>query len=201
MKKFYFGEIGAGSKKFCSQVTFTKFMNEGGWRLLGAFLQEEKPKLPMTELRHELLIATARALNAYDTSRVDCKLTTYVWESWRNVVKMAYRRGASLKEKCAGEVASLGEEHEGIADTINYEDFVLDRIEKARRIQALRRVLDDSTVLTTREKTIIKLTLEGLPQKEIGKETGSSQSEVSKNYRKALAKLREALMVAGIKGA
>lgn len=198
MIKFYFGEIAAGSKRFCDQITFTEFMDQCGWRLLFGFLQEETPRLPREELQHELLIAAARSMNAYDARRMDCKLTTYVWESWRNVVKMAYRRGASCKQKDAENVDSLGEEHESIRDTTDYEDTVLDRMDKERRARILRRVLNDPSVLNEKEKIIVELTMDGFSQNQIGKAIQTSQGEVSKTYHQALGKLKDALLAAGI---
>lgn len=75
------------SCKFCTQDVLEKFMKEYGDRLFNEFFSKHTIRMPYQEMKQEFLIVTAKALEAYDETRMDIKLTTYVWVCWKKSLK------------------------------------------------------------------------------------------------------------------
>ena len=164
--------------KFCEPQSLQEFLDKGGESLLYACIYEHAGCQDADDLYQDCLITAARCIEAFDYSRMDVKLTTYIWKSCENTIKMLFRKRTSHKAKDEDTTAPDLDED----------------VERASRAITLHKAIEDpKTGLTDDERKIIKMTLEGYSQTKIGKTIGFSQGVISVKYTQALAKLREAL--------
>ena len=179
--------------KFCEPQSLQEFLDKGGESLLYACIYEHAGCQDADDLYQDCLITAARCIEAFDYSRMDVKLTTYIWKSCENTIKMLFRKRTSHKAKDEDTMVIPMTDEVLEMDDHTAPDLDED-VERASRAIALHKAIEDpKTGLTDDERKIIKMTLEGYSQTKIGKAIGFSQSVISVKYTQALAKLREAL--------
>lgn len=184
---------GKFNTKFCEPQSLQEFLDKGGEALLYACIYEHAGYQDADDLFQDCLITAARCIEAFDYSRMDVKLTTYIWDSCANTIKMLFRKRTSHKAKDEDTlVIPMTDE---VLEMDDHTAPDLDEtVERVSRVIALHKAIEDpKTGLTNDERKIIKMTLEGYPQTKIGKAIGFSQGVISVKYTQALAKLREAL--------
>jgi len=195
MKTMIMSEAFGKTQKFCPDATLADFLANGGKRLISACVWENARGLNFKDMVQECTITASYALQKYDTTRMDTKVTTYIWAACLNTIRMAYRRANSNKAQAVGSDVNIAQ-----VSVHNTEDRIIDSVDKTTKAELLRKAIDDpQTGLTDQENVIIKMTLDGVSQKEIGRTIGISQGEVSKRYNSALPKLKAALVAAGVK--
>ena len=180
------------SCKFCTQDVLEKFMKEYGNRLLNEFLSKHTIRMPYQEIKQEILIATARALEAYNETRMDTKLTSYIWVCWENALGMIYRKQTGLQATAFENLTvSIEEAKDEIIDPISKVDEQL-YIEYQNNL-VYDTINSPETGLTQEEKDIIDMAIKGYSQKKIAKKIGCSQGKISKTYNRAINKIRGAI--------
>lgn len=189
----------ARNDSFCSEKSLQDFMENGGRRLMVRFFKDNVRGLSFNDVYQELMITTAHTIAMYEEARIDVKLSTYIWASWENTLKMIYRRNDSQKEQINKTMVDPIEAAASIA--VNPMDKVdHDLSVRAAMAPVYKLLSDPKSPLTKVEKTVIRLTLKGCRQATIGRVVNLSQGTVSKIYTTALDKIRTALSVS-VKGA
>lgn len=184
----------ARNDSFCSEKSLQDFMGNGGRRLMARFFKDNVHGLSFNDVYQELMITTAHTIAMYEKARIDVKLSTYVWASWGNAMKMIYRQSDSQKAQIDMTMVDSIEAAANIA--INPTDKVDHDVDLAAAMVPIYKLLDDpKSPLTKLEKTVIRLTLKGYKQAKIGRMVNLSQGTVSKTYTTALDKIRTALSV------
>lgn len=189
----------ARNDRFCSEKSMQDFMENGGRRLMVRFVKDNVHGMLFDDVYQELMITTAHTIAMYEKARIDVKLSTYIWASWENTIKEIYRQNDSQKKPIAKTMVDPIEAAANIA--VNPMDKVDHDLSVKAAIAPVYKLLSDpKSPLTKVEKTIIRLTLKGCRQAEIGRIVNLSQGTVSKTYTAALDKIRIALNVS-VKGA
>lgn len=172
-----------------------KYLTKDGQRIAWACIKRYGCRgLDHEELHQECLIAIAKALKCYDPSRVETKLSTYIWVCCENRVKMALRKSSAGQAK----YERYGRRPAWMIPLEKFRDPNMDGFEewdlRRSRHEWLDKALNDpKTGLTEQERMVIQLTGQGLPQIKIGLIIGLCQSDVSKRKSTAMAKLQTAL--------
>ena len=172
-----------------------EFLREGTNRLIWGCINRFNTKgIDSEELFQECMIAATKALNAYDPSRVDVKLSTFIWACCENRIKMAVRQINSKNARSD----RYGRRPTWMIKTEQISDSSMDQFEewdllRARKSWLDRAIDDPETGLTDQERIVMQLTIMEIPQAKIGKIVGTAQSEVSKKKALAMEKLKAAL--------
>jgi len=145
-------------------------------------------------------IGLIKAVSTFDNSK-GIRLATYAAKCIDNEVLMTIRSDKKLKKEVSLQ-GPLGTDKEGnniyLIDIIKYEgEEIVGRLDKEEKIKALDKILDRT--LQKREKAIIEMRYgirnnEHKTQREIAKLLGISRSYVSRIEKKALKKLRDAII-------
>ncbi|HAQ41955.1 MAG TPA: RNA polymerase sporulation sigma factor SigK [Clostridiales bacterium] len=145
-------------------------------------------------------IGLIKAVSTFDNSK-GIRLATYAAKCIDNEVLMTIRSDKKLKKEVSLQ-GPLGTDKEGnniyLIDIIKYEgEEIVGRLDKEEKIKALDEILDRT--LQKREKAIIEMRYgirnnEHKTQREIAKLLGISRSYVSRIEKKALKKLRDAII-------
>lgn len=186
------GFLSKKNQPFQLTVGMEQYLNTDGIKIIASCLREYGYGLNQDEMIQECLINVANALVTYDPSRVDCKLSSFVYTCCRNRIKMEWRKLSSEKSKVERHTLSYEALDEQIApETLIMEDEALeDSVIRKDRLAWLRDVLDrPDTDLSEDEQRIIELTRLGYTQTEIAKIVGVSQSQVSIKKNSAINKL------------
>lgn len=173
----------------------SEFLREGTKRLIWACINRFNTKgIDSEELFQECLIAAAKALNAYDPSRVDVKLSSFIWRCCENRIKMAFRQinGKNALADRYGRRPAWMVKPEQVSDS-SMEQFEDWDLRKARHTWLDRAIDDPETGLTDQERIVMQLTIMEIPQAKIAPILGTVQSEVSKKKTSAMQKLKAAL--------
>ena len=172
-----------------------EFLHEVTKRLIWACINRFNTKgIDPEELFQECLIAATKALNAYDPSRVDVKLSTFIWKCCENRIKMAVRQINSKNARSD----RYGRRPTWMIKTEQISDSSMDQFEewdllRARKSWLDRAIDDPETGLTDQERIVMQLTIMEIPQAKIAPILGTVQSEVSKKKTSAMQKLKAAL--------
>lgn len=193
---------GAWTGKLCTAQKLNEFLENDGERLLYGCIYANAGYWNTENLFQDCLITAARCIEAYDETRMDTKITTYIWQACENVIKMAYRKRGSVKVLAEEKLTvPMSEDAFDVEDRTvpGLDESVGEKIDLETRVATLRKAIEDpATGLTGEEKTVIYETLKEHSQLEIGRVIGRSQSTVSKVYNAALKKLRVALSDMGM---
>ena len=172
-----------------------EFLREGTNRLIwGCINRFNTTGIDSEELFQECMIAATKALNAYDPSRVDVKLSTFIWACCENRIKMAVRQinGRNVWHDRYGRRPTWMIKAEQISDS-SMDQFEEWDLLRARKSWLDRAIDDPETGLTDQERIVMQLTIMEIPQAKIAPILGTVQSEVSKKKTSAMQKLKAAL--------
>lgn len=177
-----------------------EYLENDALTLIRACVRENGRGLDFQTLIQDCLIVAANALTKYDSSRIDTKLSTYIWKSCLNKIKMEWRKNSSYKAQVEQDTISF--ESSRLAYSFDStEEYLEEKEEHDQQIKWLNDAMQKPSVgLTRLECTIISLTRQGLTQQEISREVKLSQSQVSIWKTAALQKLLAALELDRSKG-
>lgn len=192
----------------CSNEEFNQFMEEGGKNMLAAMMWQHH-ETGNEALYQEVCLTAAHAIATYDSSRLDVKLATYVWECCAKVFLMNHRKKhakiragfsndvsfEAFQKKAFDESRADDEETEApvAKRRYSYQAFSYDiacAVEQSDAKSLLRAMMDEAP-LTSRQRMILLLTLDNVPQAEIAGRVGCSQTRVSALYNEALCLMRD----------
>lgn len=177
-----------------------EYLENDALTLIRACVRENGRGLDFQTLIQDCLIVAANALTKYDSSRIDTKLSTYIWKSCLNKIKMEWRKNSSYKAQVEQDTISF--ESSRLAYSFDStEEYLEEKEEHDQQIKWLNDAMQKPSVgLTRLEYTIISLTRQGFTQQEISREVKLSQSQVSIWKTAALQKLLAALELDRSKG-
>ena len=177
-----------------------EYLENDALTLIRACVRENGRGLDFQTLIQDCLIVAANALTKYDSSRIDTKLSTYIWKSCLNKIKMEWRKNSSYKAQVEQDTISF--ESSRLAYSFDStEEYLEEKEEHDQQIKWLNDAMQKPSVgLTSLECTIISLTRQGFTQHEISREVKLSQSQVSIWKTAALQKLLAALELDRSKG-
>lgn len=177
-----------------------EYLENDALTLIRACVRENGRGLDFQTLIQDCLIVAANALTKYDSSRIDTKLSTYIWKSCLNKIKMEWRKNSSYKAQVEQDTISF--ESSRLAYSFDStEEYLEEKEEHDQQIKWLNDAMQKPSVgLTRLECTIISLTRQGFTQQEISREVKLSQSQVSIWKTAALQKLLAALELDRSKG-
>lgn len=177
-----------------------EYLENDALTLIRACVRENGRGLDFQTLIQDCLIVAANALTKYDSSRIDTKLSTYIWKSCLNKIKMEWRKNSSYKAQVEQDTISF--ESSRLAYSFDStEEYLEEKEEHDQQIKWLNDAMQKPSVgLTRLECTIISLTRQGFTQHEISREVKLSQSQVSIWKTAALQKLLAALELDRSKG-
>ena len=177
-----------------------QYLENDALALIRACVKENGQGLDFQTLVQDCLIVAANALTTYDSSRIDAKLSTYIWKSCLNKIKMEWRKKTSYKAQREQETSSF--ESSRLAYTFDsIEEYLEEKDEYDHQVMWLNGAMQKESVgLTDLERTIISFTRQGFTQQEISREVKLSQSQVSIWKASALKKLLAALELDRKKG-
>ncbi|WP_289026685.1 sigma-70 family RNA polymerase sigma factor [uncultured Flavonifractor sp.] len=164
-----------------------RYLESEGLTMVKACVKENGKGLNFDETVQDCLIAAAKAIMFYDASRVDCKLSTFIWNCCANQIKMEKRRLTSVKQVAKSKDVSYEQSSSSLAYSM---DGIEEFWEHRDKLVWLQRAIDDpATGLTDEERKLVLLTMQGFTQYEIGDVIGISQSTVSVRLGRAIQKL------------
>lgn len=177
-----------------------EYLENDALTLIRACVRENGRGLDFQTLIQDCLIVAANALTKYDSSRIDTKLSTYIWKSCLNKIKMEWRKNSSYKAQVEQDTISF--ESSRLAYSFDStEEYLEEKEEHDQQIKWLNDAMQKPSVgLTRLDCTIISLTRQGFTQHEISREVKLSQSQVSIWKTAALQKLLAALELDRSKG-
>lgn len=172
--------------------TQIEYLSTDGVKLVRACVKRLGGELDREELEQECLLAATYAMRRYDPSRVNTKLSTYIWTVVENRIRMALRhsRTGQARYERYGRRPAWMIPLDRFFDP-RFEEFEEWDEQLARHTWFKDAIKDPRTGLSEQERIVIQLTVAGFNQKDIGRVIGKGQSQVSRNKEHAMAKLKD----------
>ena len=149
-------------------------------------------------------IGTIGLIKAISTYRMDknIRLATYASRCIENEILMHFRSGRKRAQDVSlSDCIEAGDQGNSLSlmDVVREDDDMLDRITARENARRVRQAVEANLTPQEREVIVLRYGLFGhspLRQREVAEKTGISRSYVSRIEKRALAKLRQALVEA-----
>lgn len=167
-----------------------KYLTKDGVRIVKACIRRYGKDLDRDELQQECLLTVVKAMQKYDPSRTEAKLSTYIWAAVHNRIKALVRQSHSAQ-------AQYERYGRRPAWKIPLEKFIdphFEEFEEWEERKSRLTWLDNAVeTLSQEERVVIQLTRAGVYQEDIARVIAKGQSSVSRIKIRALEKLTKKL--------